>query len=63
MFTKKASVDEKDLVEIERQDLEEKCGSCNGKLVSKIFWSKEGHHQKIECEECGMSVWRQLENK
>ena len=40
------------------QDLKEKCGSCGTELILKVFWSKEGHQQKIECPKCGMAVWR-----
>ncbi|NHK30319.1 MAG: hypothetical protein FK730_03135 [Asgard group archaeon] len=58
MFTKDSKVDEEDLVLIESQDLQEKCGSCGTELVLKVFWSKEGHQQKIECPKCGMAVWR-----
>ncbi|MHA1503922.1 MAG: hypothetical protein ACTSPT_01885 [Candidatus Heimdallarchaeota archaeon] len=58
MFTKKSKVDEKDLVEVESQTLKEKCGACGGDLLMKVFWSKKGYQQKIECKEGGIGGWK-----
>ena len=63
MFTEKSKVDEKDLVLVETQKMKEKCGSCNGDLVMKIFWSKKGYQQKIECEDCGIALWKNTDYK
>ena len=58
MYTKKSKVDDKDLVLVETQVLQEKCGECDGQLVLKVYWSKEGYQQKIECTDCELSAWK-----
>jgi hypothetical protein len=58
MYTKKPEGNEKDLVFVQSQELNEKCGKCGGQLVIKIFWSKNGYQQKIECLSCGMGGWK-----
>jgi len=58
LYTKKSKVDEEDLVLMETQTLQEKCGKCNGNLILKIYWSKEGYQQKIECSDCDLSAWK-----
>ncbi|NHJ39985.1 MAG: hypothetical protein FK731_08125 [Asgard group archaeon] len=58
MFIKDSQVDEEDLVLVESKDLEEKCGKCGSGLILKVYWSKKGHQQKIECTKCGMAVWK-----
>ena len=62
MFTKK-SPEEKDLVLIQTQQLQEKCGECGGELILKLYWTKDGYQQNIECKSCDLSVWRQLEDE
>ncbi|NHJ84830.1 MAG: hypothetical protein FK734_05175 [Asgard group archaeon] len=63
MFTKKTNVDDDDLVLMETKTLEEKCGNCGKKLTLKIYWSKEDYRQKIECEDCGIAVWKNPEKR
>ncbi|MFW9922686.1 MAG: hypothetical protein ACFFDW_05265 [Candidatus Thorarchaeota archaeon] len=58
MFTKKSKINEEELVLMETQELQEKCGKCEGKLLLKIYWSKEDYVRKIECEKCGMAIWK-----
>jgi DNA-directed RNA polymerase subunit RPC12/RpoP len=58
MFTKDSDMDEEDLVLMETKELTEKCGNCNSKLVLKLYWSKDEYKQKIECENCGLAVWK-----
>lgn len=58
MFTKDSKVDEKDLVLVETQNIQEKCGACGEQLIIKVFWSKDGYQQKIECTNCGLSIWK-----
>ncbi len=61
MFTKDSKVDEKDLVLIETQNIQEKCGGCGEQLIIKIFWSKNGDQQKIECTKCGLGIWKSMQ--
>lgn len=58
MFTRDSDVKEEDLVLIETKELTEKCGSCDSTLILKIYWSKDDYKQKIECENCGLAVWK-----
>ncbi len=60
MFTKDSKVKEDDLVLVETKPLKEKCGHCGNELVLKLFWTKEDYQQKIECEKCGLAVWRNM---
>ena len=58
MYTKKSKVDDEDLVLVDTQTLKEKCGKCDGDLIMKIYWSKKGYQQKIECTKCGIGGWK-----
>lgn len=58
MFTKKSKTDDENLVLVETQELEEKCGKCNTNLVLKVYWSNEGYTKQIECTKCEISVWK-----
>ena len=58
MFTKDSKINEKELVLMETQDLQEKCGACGEQLIIKVYWSKEDYQQKIECPKCGLSIWK-----
>ena len=60
MFTKDSKVEEKNLVLIETQNIQEKCGACGEQLVIKVYWSKDGDQQKIECIKCGLSIWKSM---
>jgi hypothetical protein len=57
MFRKDSKVKEEDLVLIETQKLEEKCGECGKQLILKVYWSKKGHQRKIECSNCNIEMW------
>lgn len=58
MFTEKSTVDEKDLVLVDTQELGEKCGKCGETLTLKVFYNRDNYQQKIECKGCGLAVWK-----
>ncbi|HUT82544.1 MAG TPA: hypothetical protein VMZ29_15210 [Candidatus Bathyarchaeia archaeon] len=58
MFTKDSKIKEEDLVLMETKIMEEKCGKCGQSLLLKIYYSRKGYQQKIECNGCGMAVWK-----
>jgi len=60
VFTKDSKVEEKDLVLIDTQNIQEKCGACGEQLIIKVYWTKDGDQQKIECTKCGLSIWKSL---
>ncbi|TFF84931.1 hypothetical protein EU523_00860 [Candidatus Heimdallarchaeota archaeon] len=58
MFTEKSENKEEELVPVEKQAIEVKCGKCNGELVLITYWTSKGYKQKIKCENCEASFWR-----
>ncbi len=58
MFTKDSKVKDEDLVLMETKTIEEKCGNCGQQLLLKVYYSREGYQQKIECESCGLAIWK-----
>jgi hypothetical protein len=58
MYTKDSKMKEEDLVLIETQDIDEKCGKCGSKLILKVFWTREDYQHKIECSKCDLAIWR-----
>ncbi|MBN1330596.1 MAG: hypothetical protein JXA54_14065 [Candidatus Heimdallarchaeota archaeon] len=58
MFTKDSKIKEEDLVLMETKTMEEKCGKCGQSLLLKIYYSRKGYQQKIECENCKLVVWK-----
>jgi len=59
MFTKDSKVKDEDLVLMETKELIEKCGKCGTVLKIKVYYSRKGYQQKIECDNCGLAIWKQ----
>ncbi|RLI68309.1 hypothetical protein DRO91_03650 [Candidatus Heimdallarchaeota archaeon] len=63
MFSERNQTSDEDLVLIETQNLQEKCGRCNEPLVLEIYYSKKKYQQKIVCKKCGLFFWKTAQRR
>jgi len=63
MFSEKNRISEEDLVLIESQLLQEKCGNCGEELALEIYYSNKGYQRKIVCKKCGLSFWKTAQKR
>ena len=63
MFSEKNKTSDEDLVLIETQSLQEKCGNCGEPLLLEIYYSKKEYQQKIVCKKCDLSFWKTAQKR